>query len=70
MQSPMLIGLRKSNGLSQHDMAEILGISRGAYRIKEDDIEKFTGREIYIIIKHFKKSYDQIFGAYMETEPA
>lgn len=56
-----LIKLRKEHGLNQNDMAELLGISVGAYRQKEVGESSFRDYEMFKLSEHFNKTMEEIF---------
>ncbi|MCR5281498.1 helix-turn-helix transcriptional regulator [Limosilactobacillus fermentum] len=60
MQSK-LYALRKDNGITQEEMANKLGISRGRYSMKERGNAEFTQDEMFEISKMFKRNIDDIF---------
>ncbi len=57
----LLLGLRKKHGISQSQMAEIIGISRYTYQLKETGINQFTAVEMFKISEHFKLPIEKIF---------
>lgn len=56
-----LIGARSEKGLSQQDMANVIGISKGNYYSKENGIKEFKISEINTILKLLNKTYEEIF---------
>ena len=56
-----LKGLRAERGLSQVEMAKILGVSEGTYVAKENGLRDFSITEAGILRKFFKISSDEIF---------
>ena len=56
-----LKGLRATYGLTQNDMAKILGISFVSYNQKEKGKQDFTLKEAKTIAKYFQTSIDFIF---------
>jgi DNA-binding XRE family transcriptional regulator len=61
MRSAMLYGLRRQRDLSQDAMAKILHLSRTTYLKKENNVDLFLKSEIDILLKHFNKTYEEIF---------
>ncbi|WP_195251043.1 transcriptional regulator [Romboutsia sp. 1001713B170207_170306_H8] len=56
-----LVGIRKSINKTQSDFAELLGISRPTYLVKEKSYgDEFTGREMKILTSYIKKFYPNI----------
>lgn len=55
--------LRRSQGLSGNDMAQIMGIPAGTYYKKEIGDVKWTISEAKFIADYFKKTIDEIFFA-------
>lgn len=53
-----LIRLRKENGLTQDDMAKILGIGKRTYVDKEHGVRPFTADEMIIIRNYFGVKMD------------
>lgn len=56
-----LYALRKDNGITQDEMANKLGISRGRYGKKERGSAEFTQDEMFKISAMFNLSIDDIF---------
>lgn len=56
-----LIGLRKELGVSQKDMASLLGITQKTYCQKENGKTEFLLSEMFMISEYFKKSVEEIF---------
>ena len=57
-----LRGLRVAKGLTQEDMADILGISKQTYNQKEQGKSEFKTSEINIILDLFDdENYENIF---------
>ena len=57
----ILKGLRAERGMSQADVAKIVGISEGSYLHKENGKRDFTSTEMRIIKRFFKVSLDALF---------
>lgn len=60
MQSK-LYALRKDNGITQGEMANKLGISRGRYSMKERGNAEFTQDEMFAISEMFDRNIGDIF---------
>ncbi len=58
---PKLIGKRNEKGLTQQEMADLLGISKGNYNLKENGKLDFNLVEVKKILKILGASYDEIF---------
>lgn len=56
-----LIRLRKEAGLTQPDMAKILGISVTTYSSRERNVFPFEADEMFALSDYFGKSLDEIF---------
>lgn len=56
-----LIRLRKEAGLSQVEMAEILGINKTTYSHKETGKYQFQADEMFVLKDYFNRSIDEIF---------
>ena len=56
-----LQGLRKDHGLTQMDMAKLIGLSETSYRLRELGNADFKLEEMVIISKVFKKGIEEIF---------
>lgn len=56
-----LYALRKTQDLTQYEMAQKLGISTRAYNRKELGITQFTGNEMFTLSKLFDEPIEQIF---------
>lgn len=61
MKYPKLKGKRAELGLSQQNMADELGISVGAYNLKERGKRDFRADEISKILQLFKCKFEDIF---------
>jgi len=57
----ILIGLRKDNGDSQKDLAELIGSNETTYRNKELGRNKFDHAELFLISKKYGKKIEDIF---------
>lgn len=53
MKQDKLIKLRHALGFSQQEMADMLGITKGAYSLKENGKRNFNQQEIGIIFTKF-----------------
>ena len=60
MQENLLI-LRKRKGMSQREMANILGITETQYGAKERGESDFKGTEMFTIADFFAKPIENIF---------
>lgn len=58
---PKLIGKRNEKKITQEKMAELLGISKGNYNLKENGKLDFNLVEVKKILKILDDSYDNIF---------
>jgi len=47
---PILVGFRKSNGLSQKALAEKLGISQQSYQVPESSPQKVTIERLFKVL--------------------
>lgn len=56
-----LIKLRRDRGLSQGDVAKILGVSEGTYRNKEVGKTQFKMDEMFILADYFEEDISDIF---------
>lgn len=56
-----LKGLRAEKGLSQANLAKIIGISEGSYLAKENGTKDWKSSEMIIIARYFKSSLDDLF---------
>ncbi|MCK8825545.1 helix-turn-helix transcriptional regulator [Fuchsiella alkaliacetigena] len=52
---------RKEHGVTQEDMAEVLGISTSSYCDKENGLSEFKQSEIDNILDLFSVEYEKIF---------
>ena len=57
----ILYGLRKKAGLSQAELAKIIGISENSYRSKELGYTDFKSTEMFIIADVFHREINEIF---------
>lgn len=57
----ILYGLRKKAGLSQAELAKIIGISENSYRSKELGYTDFKSTEMFIIADFFHREINEIF---------
>ena len=53
MKQHKLIELRRALGFSQQEIADMLGITKGAYSLKENGKRNFNQQEIGIIFTKF-----------------
>ena len=60
MQERLLI-IRKENGVTQSELAELLGISKNSYSSKEQGKTQFKLSEMFKIAKRFQKNIGDIF---------
>lgn len=58
---PKLIGKRNEKGITQERMAELLGISKGNYNLKENGKLDFNLVEVKKILQILNDKYDNIF---------
>lgn len=58
---PKLIGKRKEKGLTQKNMADLIGISKNNYYLKEQGKLDFGLLEIKKILSILDSTYDEIF---------
>lgn len=56
-----LAALRRYHGLSQKDMADLIGVDVRTYINKESGISQFKANEMFIISQKFGKLVDEIF---------
>lgn len=56
-----LKGLRAEQGLTQSDMANMLGVTRQTYTEKENGNQSFKAEELFIIAAYFDKPIEEIF---------
>lgn len=56
-----LIGIRKTNQLSQREMADILGITIQSYGAKELGKKQFKCDEMFTLAKYFNLTVEDIF---------
>ena len=58
---PKLIGKRNEKGITQQGMADLLGISKNNYNLKENGKLDFNLVEVKKILKILDDTYDNIF---------
>ena len=58
---PKLVGKRNEKGITQQGMADLLGISKNNYNLKENGKLDFNLVEVKKILKILNDSYDNIF---------
>ncbi len=58
---PKLIGKRNEKGITQEKMANLLGISKGNYNLKENGKLDFNLMEVRKILKILNETYENIF---------
>ncbi len=58
---PKLIGKRNEKGITQGKMAEMLGISKNNYNLKENGKLDFNLVEVKKILQILDSTYDEIF---------
>lgn len=72
MQGKLLV-LRKEKGVSQKELAELIGVSTESYRRKENGLNEFKLSEMFKLAKFFDKDIGDIFTehkyAYSEQKP-
>lgn len=56
-----LIALRRYKGLTQKDMAKLLGVDVRTYINKEQGITQFKANEMFLIARFFQMEIDKIF---------
>lgn len=56
-----LKGLRSEHGLTQADLAKLLGITRQTYAEKENGNQPFKADELFAISAYFDKPIEDIF---------
>lgn len=56
-----LKGLRSEHGLTQADLAKLLGITRQTYAEKENGNQPFKADELFAISNYFDKPIEDIF---------
>ena len=60
-----LIGLRTETKTTQHDLAELIGVTELSYRNKELGRTEFKINEMFKIAQYFNKKVDDIFLPYV-----
>ena len=58
---PKLIGKRNEKGITQEQMAKLLGISKNNYNLKENGKLDFNLSEVKKILDILKSNYNDIF---------
>ena len=58
---PKLIGKRNEKGITQEQMAKLLGISKNNYNLKENGKLDFNLAEVKKILDILKSNYNDIF---------
>lgn len=58
---PKLVGKRNEKGITQEKMAEMLGISKNNYNLKENGKLDFNLVEVKKILQILNSKYDEIF---------
>ena len=61
--SAKIKGLRAERGITQADMAKIVGITEGSYTLKEGGKYDWKSSEMFTLRKYFKTSLDELFPA-------
>ena len=59
--SARIRGLRAERGMSQADLAKIVGITEGSYCLKESGKFDWKSSEMFILRRYFKSSLDELF---------
>lgn len=59
--SAKIKGLRAEQGLSQANMAKIVGITEGSYSLKESGKFDWKSSEMFVLRRFFKMSLDELF---------
>jgi DNA-binding XRE family transcriptional regulator len=52
---------REKSGMTQEEMARLLGLTKGAYALKEQERRSFSIDEAKMITKIFRKPFEIIF---------
>ncbi len=65
---PKLVGKRNELGITQQKMADLLGISKNNYNLKENGKLDFNLVEVKKILNILDESYDKIFFEDVVTE--
>lgn len=63
-----LRGLRAEHGLTQADLARMIGVTRQTYSEKEIGNQPFKAEELFIISAYFDKPIEDIFLSKKYTE--
>ncbi|USG65215.1 helix-turn-helix domain-containing protein [Brevibacillus ruminantium] len=61
MQQEKLIAWRKYHGLTQQDMAKLIGVDVRTYINKETGISQFKANEMFAIAERLGRKIDEIF---------
>jgi len=61
--SAKIKGLRAERGMSQADLAKIIGITAGSLQLKEDGKYDWKSSEMFTMRRFFKVSLDELFPA-------
>lgn len=61
MQQEKLIAWRKYHGLTQQDMAKLIGVDVRTYINKESGVTQFKANEMFAISERLGKKIDEIF---------
>jgi len=61
MLQEKLIAWRKYHGLTQKDMAELIGVDVRTYINKESGVSQFKANEMFAISERLGKSIDELF---------
>ncbi|MEH7464093.1 XRE family transcriptional regulator [Bacillus thuringiensis] len=56
-----LISFRMYNGLTQQDMANLIGVDKRTYINKEQGITQFKANEMFLIAQNVGKKIEEIF---------
>lgn len=65
---PKLIGKRNEKGITQEKMAELIGISKNNYNLKENGKLDFNLLEVKKILSVLEADYNEIFFESIVTE--
>lgn len=60
MQEKLLL-IRKNKGITQQELADLLGISLNQYSLKEKGKFNFTCDEMFLIADYFKMKIEDVF---------
>lgn len=61
----LLKQIREEKGYTQQQMADILGISRSAYTLKENGKRNFKINELLLLSKFFHKDINEFCGGFV-----